>query len=504
MSIIRPLLLTLLFPLTAHTQTNPTEPPNTESTATPELTLTSLEALLQKPDNDNIPFDSLKTFVDVFDTIKKYYVNEVSNQELIDNAIQGMLTRLDPHSAYLSEAQYHDFNLTSDGEYAGIGVVLDLKAGSMQIVSAIEGSPADKAGLKSGDIISQVDGQNVIDLTLSETAKLMSGEVGSNVKLTILRDNLIQEFQFTRELIATNSVSSRMIDNDHAIIRLTQFQEDTAQALEKEIESLSIKYTLKGIILDLRNNPGGLLNPAIDSSDLFLNEGLILTIRGRDNSQSEYFHAQQGDILNGRPIVVLVNQGSASGAEIMAGALRDNHRAIIVGQTTFGKGSVQSITPLFHGGAVKMTTARYYTPSGESIQAQGIIPQVALTPLNVVEDKKETLENQRETALPNHLQSPNAGALYTQQPLSDKELAQTDFTLYEALNILKTLTLLQTNPTSANLSAQPRAEAPNANPSSPSKPLESESANPTDSLENESSDMSEALNPSISNDKTTP
>lgn len=408
----------------------------------PPLTLTSFEDLTPANTQNDIPYEALRTFVDVFDAIKKYYVADIDNRELVENAIKGMLTRLDPHSLYMTDDEYHNFQMLSEGEYAGIGVVLDIKNGSMQVVSAIENSPAQRAGLKSGDIISQVDGQNVAELTLSEASQLMSGEEGSEVSIILVRDDKVYEYRFTREIITTNSVSSKMLDSHHALIRISQFQDDTSQALAQSIEDLKTTHSLKGIILDLRNNPGGLLTPAIDSSNLFLNQGNILTIRGRDNSPQEIFSAQAGDILSGAPIVILVDQGSASSAEIMAAALRDNQRALVVGQPTFGKGSVQTITPLYHGGAVKMTTAHYFTPAGESLQVQGVIPQVHLTPLSVVEDRNQPVGNLRETALPRYLRNPNAPVKPTHIQ-ANNQLAKNDFSLYEALNILKTMSLMQ-------------------------------------------------------------
>ena len=425
-----PLAAVLLSASTFAQNTPVTANPNPNNGNAFDLTLTSLDS--SKPD-DEIPFEALKTFVDVFDTVKGNYIETISNEALMEKAIRGMLVRLDPHSVYMNDKEYQDFEQQSDGQYAGIGVVLDIKAGSMRVVSAIEGSPAARAGIQSGDIIAQVNGQNVADLTLNETAKLLNGEAGTEVKIIVQRGDSIIEYSLLREIIATSSVSSRILNDEYAYLRISQFQDDTTEALEKEVAALRVKHTL-------RDNPGGYLDSAVATADLFLNNGPILYVRGRDPDQEEQYLASDGDILAGLPIVVLVDEGSASGSEIVAGALQDQHRAVIVGQPTFGKGSVQTVIPLYHGGAVKLTTAHYYTPSGNSIQAKGITPQVILTPLRVQPAENEDI-SERESSLPNHLVNPT-GQTTTQNP-QNPDLAKQDFALYEALNVLKTMAILQ-------------------------------------------------------------
>lgn len=400
------------------------------------ITLTSLEDT-DGAKAEEIPFTALKTFVDVFDAIKQNYVEPVNNNLLIENAIRGMLTRLDPHSSYMNEKEYEDFSQQSEGDYAGIGVVLDMKAGSVSVVSAIPGSPAAKADIKSGDIISQIDGQSVSEMSLAEINKLFDGDEGTSISLTIHRGETVLQPTLVREVIHTNSVSSQMLTPGLAYIRITQFQEDTADSLEKEIASLNVKFTIDGLILDLRNNPGGLLESAVDTTDFLLDKGEIVSVRGRDAVNQEVFNATPGDLLEGHPIVVLINEGSASGAEIMAGALQDNKRAIIVGEKSFGKGSVQTITPLYHGGAVKLTTARYYTPSGKSIQATGITPEIQIKPLTVSDPK--ALPSTTEVNLPNHLS--NATSTPDSNNSNSGSLAENDFQLYGALNILTAMTL---------------------------------------------------------------
>ena len=424
-----PLVLAILLPFSANAQQN-------DAPVISEISLTSLGEDAAPGRSNDIPFDALKTFVDVFDAIKKNYVNEVSNQTLMEYAIRGMLARLDPHSAYMNNEEFEAFKQESEGEFAGIGVVLDIKAGSISVVSAIEGSPAARAGILSGDIILQINGQNVADLTLTEIDKLLDGDNGSTVTLAVQRGETIFQHSLTREIIHTNSVSSTLLSPGYVSINISQFQEDTADMLAREIESLKVKYELAGVIIDLRGNPGGYLDSAVASADLFLDNGLIVSARGREEAANEEFHADPGDVLAGITMVVLVDEGSASGSEIMAGALKDNRRALIVGQTTFGKGSVQTVTPLYYGGAVKMTTARYFTPNGTSIQGKGIVPDVTLSPLSV--RVNEPTAQMREANLPNRLDSEAAA-----KPAgNDNKLAEQDFGLYEALNILKAISLL--------------------------------------------------------------
>lgn len=414
---------------------------NQKKEGAPALNLTSLDDV----NDESVPTEALKTFVDVFDAVRANYVENVSSQRLMENAIRGMLSRLDPHSTYMNQQEYAEFEKQSEGNYAGIGVVLDMKAGSISVVAALEGSPAAKAGVQAGDIISQVNGQNVSELNLNEADKLLEGEVGSEVKLLVQRGDTMHNYAIKRELIHTNSVSSKMLSDNFAYIRISQFQSDTGELLKKEIEALRVKYQIRGIVLDLRNNPGGLLDGAIEVADHFLDKGVIVSSRGRNDNEIEKFEATAGDLLDGAAMVVLINAGSASGAEVVAGALQDNNRALIAGQPSFGKGSVQTITPLYHGGALKLTTARYFTPAGKSIQAEGIKPQVLLNELRVQNNRSEG-KNMRESALPYHLRSlGNETARPRSMDSGEGEvLAEQDFALYEALNLLTALDIFGT------------------------------------------------------------
>ena len=414
---------------------------NQKKEGAPALNLTSLDDV----NDESVPTEALKTFVDVFDAVRANYVENVSSQRLMENAIRGMLSRLDPHSTYMNQQEYAEFEKQSEGNYAGIGVVLDMKAGSISVVAALEGSPAAKAGVQAGDIISQVNGQNVSELNLNEADKLLEGEVGSEVKLLVQRGDTMHNYAIKRELIHTNSVSSKMLSDNFAYIRISQFQSDTGELLKKEIEALRVKYQIRGIVLDLRNNPGGLLDGAIEVADHFLDKGVIVSSRGRNDNEIEKFEATPGDLLDGAAMVVLINAGSAAGAEVVAGALQDNNRALIAGQPSFGKGSVQTITPLYHGGALKLTTARYFTPAGKSIQAEGIKPQVLLNELRVQNNRSEG-KNMRESALPYHLRSlGNETARPRSMDSGEGEvLAEQDFALYEALNLLTALDIFGT------------------------------------------------------------
>ncbi|MDO4435893.1 MAG: S41 family peptidase [Cardiobacteriaceae bacterium] len=418
----------------------------------PKINLTSID----EPKDDAVPHEALKTFVDVFDAVKTHYLEEVNNQQLIERAIRGMLVRLDPHSAYLNAEELEHFEQLTSGQFTGVGLDLDIKAGAVRIVSAIEGSPAARAGLQSGDIINQINGKNITDLNLEETSQLLMGEVGKEVKLIIQRGESISEYTLVREVIQSNSVSSRMLTEQFAYLRITQFQDDTADKLRKEVEALRVKHNITGWIIDLRQNPGGYLDSALAVSDLFLHSGIIVQMRGRNPEDNAIYEASEGDFFEGQKVVVVVDEGSASAAEIFAAAMKDHKRGIVVGQTTFGKGSVQTVLNLNNGGAVKLTTSRYYSPNGDAIQGQGVTPHITLNPLTV-KTHPQSGENQRESALPYYLSSGTEPSNVAQsalptpnnmtaKPLNQSTLAEQDFALYEAVNILQTAVLMSGQP----------------------------------------------------------
>ena len=324
-------------------------------------------------------YKMLELFGDVIQIVDDQYVTEVDNKKLIEAALDGMLTSLDPHSGYLDADAYADMTDTTHGEYGGLGIEVTSEDGVVKVVSPMDGTPAAKAGIQSGDYITAVNGQSVLGLTVNEAVKQMRGAAGEAVTLTIARDKTDPfDVKLVREIITPKAAIARM-EGDYGYVRLPGFSEKSTTALETSISDLKAKNPhMKGMILDLRNNPGGLLDQARSVSDLFLDGGEVVSQRGRGSRDIQRLNATPGDILNGMKLVVLINQGSASAAEIVAGALQDRHRAELVGITSFGKGSVQSLIPLSGGadGAVKITTARYYTPSGRSIQKTGISPDL--------------------------------------------------------------------------------------------------------------------------------
>ena len=324
-------------------------------------------------------YKMLELFGDVIQIVDNQYVTEVDNKKLIEAALDGMLTSLDPHSGYLTADAFEDMNDTTHGEYGGLGIEVTSEDGVVKVISPMDGTPASRAGIQAGDYITSVNGQSVLGLTVNEAVKQMRGPAGEAVTLTIARDKTDPfDVKLTREVITPKAAVARM-EGDYGYVRLPGFTEKSTTALETSINDLKAKNPqMKGMILDLRNNPGGLLDQARSVADLFLDGGEVVSQRGRGPRDIQRLNATPGDILNGMKLVVLINQGSASAAEIVAGALQDRHRAELVGITSFGKGSVQSLIPLGNGadGAVKLTTARYYTPSGRSIQKTGIAPDL--------------------------------------------------------------------------------------------------------------------------------
>ena len=322
----------------------------------------------------------LTLFGDVFERVRAEYVEPVNDRELIENAINGMLTGLDPHSSYMNAKSFRDMQVTTKGEFGGLGLEVQSENGLIKVVSPIDDTPAFRAGVKAGDLITMLDGQTVQGLTLTEAVDKMRGPAGSGIRLTIKREGVTTpiEISMQREVIRIQVVRSRLEGGDIGYIRLTSFNEQTDPGLRKHIQDLKAKAggTLRGIILDLRNNPGGLLDQAVSVSDDFLDQGEIVSTRARHTEESQRWNAKPGDIAAGLPIVVLINGGSASASEIVAGALQDQRRAVVVGTRSFGKGSVQTVMPLQGNGAMRLTTARYYTPSGRSIQGLGITPDV--------------------------------------------------------------------------------------------------------------------------------
>ena len=323
-------------------------------------------------------YEKLDLFSDVLNTLKKEYVDEVEQSEVIDAAINGMLQSLDPYSGYMSPESFRNMNDDTRGEFGGLGIEITMEGGLVKVITPIEGTPADKAGIEAGDFIIKIDDKQVRGLSLMDAVKLMRGKVGTNIVIVVRRPDVDDELKFkiTRAIIKVREVSSEN-KNNIGYIRLRAFNEQSHSQLIKQINKLK-KNNLDGYILDLRNNPGGLLSQAIKITETFLDGGEIVSTKGRDKSDIKIFNAKKGDSINQKPLIILINQGSASASEIVAGALKDHKRAILLGERSFGKGSVQSIIPLKNRGGLRLTTAKYYLPSGESIHEKGVEPDITV------------------------------------------------------------------------------------------------------------------------------
>jgi len=451
----------------------------------------SVNAYAEKEQSPKLPLKELQAFSEVYARIKQDYVEVIDDKKLITDAIRGMLSGLDPHSAYLDEDEFTELQVGTSGEFGGLGIEVGMEDGFVKVISPIDDTPAQKAGLQPGDLIIRLNDTPVKGMTLSDAVKIMRGKPKSKIVLSIVREGTAKPFKVTiiRDVIKVKSVKKRLLETGYGYLRITSFQSKTTQGVLDALAELNKenKTALKGLVIDLRNNPGGVLHAAVGVSDIFLNEGKIVYTDGRiSDSKMEYF-AQKGDKLEGAPIIVLVNQGSASASEIVAGALQDHKRALIVGKKTFGKGSVQTVLPLDEKTAVKMTTARYFTPAGRSIQASGIIPDIPVEPLKVTgTDKNEGLEVLTEASLSGHLDNPNevkketaaqdkgseenntvsedtsktslspeTTAKDTTKDLeSDKSLAEKDYQLYEALNLLKSMDLIKNHLSKKNTLVQ--------------------------------------------------
>jgi carboxyl-terminal processing protease len=398
--------------------------------------------------SDQVDLDDIRNFSRVYELVRQAYVEKVDNKTLMKAAITGMLSGLDPHSEYLDKEGLQQLDEDTTGQYAGLGIEVLQTDGGLQIVSPIDDTPAARAGIKAGDNIVKINGTVIDPQNVDDMFKQLRGKPGSKIALTIVHqksDQLI-DLNLVRENIAVTSIKVRELEPGFAYVRVTQFQEDTASDLEKKLGALIAKNgPQKGAVLDLRNNPGGLLTTAVGVSDDFLSSGVIVSTRGRLPDSNMSFSAHPGDQLNGAPMIVLTNNGTASAAEIVSGALKDNHRALIMGQRTFGKGVVQTVLPLDAEHAVKITTARYYTPNGTSIQAEGIKPDIALADLTVNKaDSGPTLISS-EADLPNHLANEHARGddINDDGSVADGKLATSDYALSQALNVLKGMALGQ-------------------------------------------------------------
>jgi len=397
--------------------------------------------------NDKTYYEYLRTFSDVIELVKKNYVEEVNDKEIIYSAIKGMLESLDPHSSFLPPEMYKEMQTDTKGEFGGIGIEISIKDGFPIVITPIEDTPAFKEGIKAGDHIVKIDNKPTKNMNLMDVVKMIRGQKGKPVTLTIVREGVpgMKDYTVVRDIIQVKSVKFKMLDNDYGYIRIVQFQEKTSRDLDnafKELEKMNKDKELKGLILDLRNDPGGLLEQAVEVSDKFLSDGVIVSIEGRgekgkqENNKMKFFaEKKSGDYLN--PLVVLINEGSASASEIVAGALQDYKRAIIVGTKSFGKGSVQTIIPLGDGSAVRLTTAKYYTPKGRSIQGEGVAPDIAVE--NNMVKSKEKIVPLKEKDLIDKKNDKEAVDKPAKKPedFNVKTLEDDDFQLYMGFQILK-------------------------------------------------------------------
>lgn len=419
--------------------------------------------VMSKEGSHQIPLEDVQRFSTAINHIKNYYVKPTDDKKLFDNAIQGMLTGLDPHSAYLDQESFKELQTATQGEFGGLGIEVTMEKGIIKVVAPIDDTPAAKAGIKPGDYIVKLGATSVQGLTLKEAVNLMRGKQGTDITLTILREGENKPLTkvLTRDIIQIKSVKSELIDNAYGYVRLSHFQAKTSEDMIKAITELkkTAGGKLKGLILDLRNNPGGLLDAAIETSDAFINndnkgkEELIVYTEGRLPNSTFTAKASPGDILDNAPIVVLINGGSASGSEIVAGALKDNKRAVLLGTKSFGKGSVQTVLPLDGKSAIKLTTALYFTPAGTSIQATGITPDVLVQDRKIPENAT-SLSNQTammsEADLSGHLKNAlkepkkkNKDTELKASSTNTKKLIHKDYQLHEALTLLKGMSVLR-------------------------------------------------------------
>ncbi|MCG4452403.1 MULTISPECIES: S41 family peptidase [unclassified Pseudomonas] len=399
-------------------------------------------------DKAPLPLDDLRTFAEVMDRIKSAYVEPVSDKTLLENAIKGMLSNLDPHSAYLDPESFRELQESTSGEFGGLGIEVGLEDGFVKVVSPIDDTPASKAGIQPGDLIVKIDGQPTKGLSMLEAVDKMRGEAGSKILLTLVREGGKPfDVELTRAVIKVRSVKSQLLDDSYGYLRITQFQVNTGEEVGKALNKLRKDNgkKLRGLVLDLRNNPGGVLQAAVEVTDHFLKKGLIVYTEGRIANSELRFSADPADASEGVPLVVLINGGSASASEIVAGALQDHKRGVLMGTDSFGKGSVQTVLPLNNNSALKLTTALYYTPNGRSIQAQGIVPDIEVARAKLTQEQGE--RNIKEADLLGHLGNGNGGA---DKPSSSKTSKRArpqddDYQLSQALSLLKGLSITRGN-----------------------------------------------------------
>ena len=413
--------------------------------------------LAQEADRNSSVYEQLDLFGDIFDRIRQNYVQDVDEAELIEAAINGMLTSLDPHSSYISASDFEDMQVQTRGEFGGLGIEVTQEDGFVRVITPMDGTPAMEAGVEAGDFITAVDGEALLGLTLEQSVDLMRGPVGSDIVITIVREDEVEPFDvtITRDRIQLTAVRARL-EGDTAILRVSTFSDQTFPNLREGllglIDEVGGLENMNGVVLDLRNNPGGLLNQAIRVSDAFLEQGEIVSTRGREPQDGERYNATPGDMIEGLPLVVLINGGSASASEIVAGALQDHRRAVVVGTNSFGKGSVQSVMPLAGDGAMRLTTSLYYTPSGRSIQALGVAPDIIVEQRDPIELEEDDRPSRTEADLRGSIENSSLTEDELNQLLEEREEAEAaaalrndDYQLAYAIDILTGLNALGPN-----------------------------------------------------------
>jgi len=393
-----------------------------------------------------LPLEELRIFTKIYSGVRASYIEDISDADLLEYAIKGILSELDPHSAYLDADRYDNLQVQTKGEFGGLGIEIGLEEGYVKVISPIDDTPAAKAGIETGDLITKIDGTSVKGMTLSESIEKMRGEKGTEIVVTIIREGVEAPFDVSiiRDVIKVTSVRSGVKDDYYGYIRIAQFQLNTGKDVVAAIDKIKdASPNMRGLVLDLRNNPGGVLSAAIDVSDAFLDGGKIVYTEGRLDGSNKTYFANAGDAIDGLPMIVLINDGSASASEIVAGALQDQGRALILGTRSFGKGSVQSVIPITDDRAIKLTTALYFTPEGRSIQAQGIEPDIAVERVRVtaVQPRSRTTEADLEGHLRNGRGGPEKSS--KNRKLAETDRLNQDSQLYEALNLLKGLSMLQ-------------------------------------------------------------
>ena len=414
---------------------------------------------IEKKENEikdqSLPLEQLRNFSDIFARIKTDYVEQVSDKELLENAIRGMLAGLDPHSTYLDPEEYKELKIGTTGQFGGLGIQVGIEDGYVKVISPIDDTPAYHAGIKSGDLIIRLDNKPVKNMGLNDAVKVMRGKPGTSIELSVIRKSTDEpiKFKLIRAIIKVKSVKSHLLEPGFGYVRISTFQSKTARHLKDAINKLADenKSSLNGLIVDLRNNPGGVLNAAADVTDLFIDKGKLVYTQGRTDETYFEFTAKPGDVINGSPMIVLINGGSASASEIVAGALQDHKRAVVMGEKSFGKGSVQTIQELRNGGAVKFTTARYFTPNGRSIQAEGIVPDIVIDDMQLSSKRKNGFNQLKESDLTGHISNPNEKSEKSTRKKEENqndemaEKLQKDYKIHEALNLLKGMHILSAN-----------------------------------------------------------